>query len=170
MDGRRHTDGGADWFDPGSRAAAPPGATAPRRRAPTAGGRRLVPGGSVLVAGLVGLLLALFLNAASIQRTARAMPFGAERTLAVTAIRPVAALSHLLFLDRPSQAALALLGRDVPPEEAGNGLRDLGRPGAATTALRTPTAARPLRIWVGGDSMAQNTAPRWCSTRRRAAS
>ena len=123
----------------------------------TVEGRRLVPAGSVLVAGLLGLVLALFLNASTIQRTARAMPFGAQRTLAVAAIRPVAALSHLLFLDRPSDAALAMLGRNAPPEEAGSGLRDLGTPSASSSAARTPTAARPLRVWVGGDSMAQNT-------------
>ena len=182
MDGRGHDDGGDNWFDPVAEPAAPsigpapsvgpaPSAgTAPpvgpaspvgpalqRRHAATAAGRRLVPAGSVLVAGLLGLGLGLFLNAASIQRTARAMPFGAERTLAVAAIRPVAALSHLVFLDRPAEAALALLGRGGPAEESGSGLRDLGAPTPATTALPVPTAARPLRIWVGGDSMAQTT-------------
>jgi lysophospholipase L1-like esterase len=167
MGERRRSDGSDNWFDPVSDTTAPavgrehyrrPPAAAGRRRPPAAvGGRRLVPAGSVLVAGLLGLSLALFLNAASLQRTARAMPFGAQRTLAVAAIRPVAALSHLLFLDRPSSAALVLLGRSAPAEESGNGLRDLGLPTAATTALRRPTVQRPLRIWVGGDSMAQNS-------------
>ena len=129
MDERDHRLGD-DWFDePGddARRAAPPpapgqadmrrasaAATGEPHRSPasgdgrrppaTVGGRRLVPAGSVLVAGLLGLVLALFLNAASIQRTARAMPFGAQRTLAVAAMRPVAALSHLLLIDRPSNA------------------------------------------------------------------
>ncbi len=168
--GERRRSGGSgsdDWFDPVSDKAAPatgpaqrgrpPAAAGARRRPATPGGRRRVPAGSVLVAGLLGLALALFLNAASLQRTAKAMPFGAQRTLAVAAIRPVAAISHLLFLDRPSSAALALLGRDAPAEESGNGLRDLGSPTGATAALRTPTADRPLRVWVGGDSMAQNS-------------
>ena len=158
MDERRHRGNGDDWFDPPTDEAVAPAAPAPRsRQAATAAGRRLVPAGSVLVAGLVGLGLALLLNAAGIQRTAKAMPFGAQRTVAVAAIAPVAALSRLLFLDRPSRAALALLGRDRPPEETGSGLRDLGRPSPASAGLRTPTAARPLRVWVGGDSMAQNT-------------
>ena len=160
MDERRRQ-GGDDWFDEADERTAPPPAPAAARRrrrpAVTVGGRRLVPAGSVLVAGLVGLGLALVLNSASIQRTAKAMPFGLQRTLAVTAIRPVAGLSHLLFLDRPSQAALALLGRNRPAEESGSGLSDLGSPTASTTTLRTPTAARPLRIWVGGDSMAESS-------------
>jgi lysophospholipase L1-like esterase len=155
--------GGDNWFDPEEERTAPreertvpPAAPAAQgRRVAAAGGRRLVPAGSALVAGLLGLGLGLVLNAASIQRTARALPFGAQRTVAVAAIQPVAALSHLLFLDRPAQAALALLGRSGSAEDSGNGLRDLGAPAAA--GRRVPTAARPLRVWVGGDSMAQSS-------------
>ncbi len=149
---------GGDWFDEPGAARLPPRRA--RRAAPqTPGGRRLVPAGRVLVAVLIGSALALLLNAASIERGARALPFGAQRTVAVAVMRPVAALSHFLFLDRPSRAVASLLGRRASETDARAALTDLGKPtgAAAPGVLRTPTPERPLRIWVGGDSMAQTT-------------
>jgi hypothetical protein len=158
---RRPDDRSVQRAAPGAAAGAAPPAARPPRAAATAGGRRLTPAGDVLVAGLVAFGLALLLNAASIERTARSLPFGAERTVAVGLARPVAALSHFLFLDRPSRAASSLLGRTPPEQNAGQALSDLGKPSggptAAPSALPTATPAHPLRIWVGGDSMAQTT-------------
>ena len=170
MDGTRPP--GDDWFD--QRDAAPPveehppwvpagerppAGGRPAAPAATVGGRRLQPAGAVLLAGLVAFALGLFLNAASLQRTAKAMPYGLERTVAVDVMRPVAGIGHFLFLDRPSAQASRLLGRSAPEQQEGRVLSELGKPSAGPSARPTgpPTAAHPLRVWVGGDSMAQNT-------------
>ena len=125
------------------------------------GGRRPLPAGKVLLAAAVGVALATLLTAANLERTAKSLPYGPRRTVAVALAQPVAVLSRLTFLDRPARGVSALLGRKPLEEQAGQALSDLGAPSgapsAAPTALPTPTAAHPLRVWVGGDSEAQNT-------------
>ena len=138
----------------------PPGATPPR---PSPGDRAAVPAGSVLAIGLVGLLLAALLNADSLVEQAERKPFGWSRTVSLAIWHPVQDVSHLLRLDRPRAWIDDQLGRgaddaDVafPPPAA----TEPAAPSTPTTAepapeLRTPTAAAPLRLWVGGDSMSQ---------------
>ena len=159
-----------DWFaslDEGPPAPAPaPVQVAPRRRPGGGGppddrtfdGRRPLPAGKVLLAAAVGVVLATLLTAASLERTARSLPYGPRRTLAVAFAQPLAAFSRFTLLDRPARGVSSLLGRTSPEQQAGQTLSDLGAPpSTAPTALPTPTAARPLRIWVGGDSLAQNS-------------
>ena len=134
------------------------GAPGPGRRR-TRDGRRLSPAGSVLVAALIGLGLALFLNAPGLKKSAQSLPYGARRSVAVAFATPVAAVSHFFYLDRPGQWARSALGKGGAAEEKGaeDRLADLGKPtdGATPGVLRTPTRKKPLRVWVGGDSMTQ---------------
>jgi uncharacterized protein len=141
-----------------------------------------VPAGRVLLVGLIGLVLGALLNADSLVAQAERKPFGWSRDLSLMVWHPVQDVSHLLALDRPRQWIDDITGRsptrpdsgfEFPPPVAGGG--DVAAPtttaparGADTTTttraepppppepgLRTPTAADPLRVWVGGDSMSQ---------------
>jgi hypothetical protein len=112
-----------------------------------------------------GLLLAVLLNAPALEQGAEAMPYGRERDFWLAVWKPFAAVSRTFFLDEPRNLLDRALGR------AGSDLFELpaageapppgrGTPAAAATPtpdprprLRTPTAADPLRVWVGGDSM-----------------
>ena len=57
----------------------------------------------MLLAGVLFLGLATFLNAASLLKTAERQPDGAVRTLAVGIMSPLAEMSGVLLLDRPRQ-------------------------------------------------------------------
>ncbi|HMK92467.1 MAG TPA: DUF459 domain-containing protein [Thermoleophilia bacterium] len=146
---------------PSTASAPPPVRPRPRRAGGRDGfdfdGRRPLPAGKVLLAAAVGVALATLLTAASLERTARALPYGPQRTVAVALARPLAAVSRVTLFDRPARGLSALLGRTSPEEQAGQALSDLGAPSGGPSAVPTPTADRPLRIWVGGDSLAQNT-------------
>ena len=127
------------------------------RRLP--GGRRPSAAGKVLAAVLVGLGLALFLNAPGLKKSAESLPYGTRRTVSVAFAAPIAAVSEFLYLDRPGQWARSALGKGGIAEEKGaeDRLADLGAPipGATPGVLRHPNRKEPLRVWVGGDSMTQ---------------
>jgi len=146
----------------------------PRGRGRDRDGRRLSPAGHILLAILVGFVLALLLNAQSLKRTAEAMRFGTKRTVVVHVVSPIASVSHFFLLDRPASYADKLLGKDDTSGEAAieTAQHDLGgptskptpkatksggevSPSPTSTALVTPTKQQPLRIWVGGDSQMQ---------------
>jgi hypothetical protein len=125
-------------------AEATPRPSRPRRQ------RRRWAAGHVLVAILVGFALATLLNAASLKRMAEGLPIGFQRSAAVTLITPVRALSSWLRLDAPRRLVDSALGREPLEHHA----IAKPTPHAVVRRLRTPTAAAPLRLWIGGDSMA----------------
>lgn len=129
----------------------------------------------LLVVGAVALGLAALMNAHSLQRSAETSPFGFRRTAELAVLRPLVMMSDHLGLDRPRAALDALLDRrddggPTPPERsalppplrvrvASSGLHlELPATGPAPPAPLPPghghTAADPLRLWVGGDSVA----------------
>lgn len=120
-----------------------------------------LPAGRVLQVMTLALGLGLLVNASSLDVKARAQPDGWRRTLAVAAMRPVAAVAQATRLDRPRP----WFEQAVKSEPAGAPGRRRSTIAAAaappTTVappvvrLRVPTEADPLRLWVGGDSMAQ---------------
>jgi hypothetical protein len=138
--------------------------------------RRLMRPRQLLVVALVGLGLALLLSARSLERSAETSPFGARRSVEMAVLRPVVAVSQHLGLDRPRAALSALLGRPdaggpvstpltaalppaLPPVRvATSGVRlriPTARPSPASTPASPPRSATdPLRLWVGGDSVA----------------
>ena len=119
-----------------------------------------LPAGRVLQVIAVAMGLGVFVNATSLDVKARAQPDGWRRTVAVAAMRPVKTVARATRLDR----ARPWFEQVVKSEPA-------GAPGRRATAaavtappttvappvvrLRVPTEADPLRMWVGGDSMAQ---------------
>lgn len=124
----------------------------------TAGDRPLA-AGRVIVVGLVAFGLAALLNADSLSALANRQPFGWKRTVARGVLAPVRELSHVTRLNEPRAAIQEAIDRDP---EAGTRTRSVvtatTRPAAApppAIRLRRPTAGEALRLWVGGDSMAQ---------------
>jgi hypothetical protein len=137
------------------------------------------PAGRALVVMVVALVLAMLVNAdALVERAERRAP-GAQRDRALAVWYPVQDVSHVLQLHRIRELADWAAGDDdgeVAAPAPGRGSRDRGAgsrgPGGAADAgddeaagtsdtpagageLRTPTEDDPLRLWVGGDFMAQ---------------
>jgi uncharacterized protein len=146
----------------------PVGSTSQRRRRlpDLPSGDRPMAAGHVLVAVLVALVLGALLNADSLWATAQQQPYGWRRTVAVGVMRPVHAVAGLTRLDQPREWLEQALGREPsgpsgPPPEVHTDTTLSARAVTTTTApppppkVRQPSAAEPLRVWVGGDSMAQ---------------
>lgn len=134
------------------------------------------PAGRVLVVMVAALLLAMLVNAdALVARAERRAP-GPGRDRALALWHPVQDVSHVLQLHRVRQLGdrLAGDGDDGPaaaPRDRRTTTTAAGDEATTTTAaagasgdpapagLRTPTPDEPLRLWVGGDSMAQIFGP-----------
>lgn len=127
-------------------------------------GRRTVSAGQVVVVTLLSLLIASLLNADSLVETIQGQTFGTERSVELAIAQPIRTVSHWTGLDlprklidkavadydAPSAAPKAAPTRDAPPP-----------PGPTTTtipALRVPTVAQPLKVWLAGDSLMGNIA------------
>ena len=143
-------------------AARSPGTGPPAPSGPT------TPAGRVLVVGLIALILGALLNADSLVDQAERKPFGWPRDLSLMVWHPVQDLSHALSLNRPREWIDSWTGRSASdtevafPDPAVPSDTPDDTPAEVTTTtvppepeLRTPTAEDPLRVWVGGDSMAQ---------------
>jgi hypothetical protein len=129
----------------------------------------------VLVVGT--LLLAALLNADALVRDARTMPYGNDRDIWLAVWMPFQAVSDTLRLDKPRAAVDHVTGRDgdgsaspifpvsevaASEGEPAEGLV-LGPPSPTAVAIvptatpvtvRIPSRSAPLRLWVGGDSLA----------------
>ena len=112
---------------------------------------------------LGALVIAVLLNAPELEAEAKRKPLGADRDFWVATWKPFATVSRALYLDKPREWADEALGRDdngplfaLPPDGSTPGDSTSG-PAATPTPpaqlVRTPTAADPLRLWVGGDSI-----------------
>jgi hypothetical protein len=106
---------------------------------------------------VLALVLGLLLNADSLYVKAHAQDAGWQRRLAVAVMGPVRTIARTTRLDRPRMVFERTV-RHIPDRTAPRGAT------SATTSttiappvvrLRVPTPAEPLRLWVGGDSMAQ---------------
>jgi uncharacterized protein len=116
----------------------------------------------------------MLVNADALVAKAEQRPLGPGRDRALAVWRPVQDVSHVLQLYRIRQAADWATGDDhahrggsaVPTTRPASGTTATTAPASGGTAapatpppapagLRTPTAAKPLRLWVGGDSLAQ---------------
>ena len=128
-------------------------------------GRRGMPAGRVLVVLLVGILLWSLLYAPELKRSSEAQPDGLRRTVSLAVLDPVVWMEdhvgHARLIDNATQA----LGRH-PNEAVGGGIdvdplpsvpapaHPVGLP-QRDTKIRVPTVAKPLRVVVVGDSLAQ---------------
>jgi hypothetical protein len=128
----------------------------PRRRT-AEGGRRLHSAGSAVVVSLVGLGIALFLNAAGLHKSATIQPEGWKRDVALGVTGPLESVSSALLLDQPRRALKAALGRSEDDEIDTAVAAPQPKPPAAAPAAPpkrekfTPT--RKLGVWIAGDSL-----------------
>ncbi|HTL22408.1 MAG TPA: DUF459 domain-containing protein [Mycobacteriales bacterium] len=112
---------------------------------------------------LVALVLGTLLNAQAMLLTAKGLPFGWRRSVAVAVMDPVAQLSRALRLDVPRRELDRALGHGPAPSPAPvpsptpTGTPAPGPPPSPTPSPTpsVPTAQHPLRILTVGDSMAQ---------------
>lgn len=138
--------------------------------------------GRVIVVVLIALSVGTLLNAQELLATAERQPFGWQRDVGVAVTEPVARLASTVGLDRPRTALEAFLGRgpaSAVAQEPEGGV--VAQPDAEPTAAAsedataepspspTPsepetlngvargpvTAADPLRLYIGGDSMVE---------------
>jgi uncharacterized protein len=126
-------------------------------------GRRRRSAASALVAILVAFLLGMLLNAPAMKKTAQELPFGGARSFRLALVDPLAAVSHRLFLDRPARLTAEALGKPDPGPAGAPFVvvvtpppRPSGKPGPFPNARPLPAPKRgdPLRLYIGGDSMA----------------
>ncbi len=115
-------------------------------------GRRRATAGAALAAMLLGFFVAGLLDAAALERDARALPLGARRTALLWLVRPMVTLSEALALDAPARALDRALGRADAGVHRSAG--DLAADGARPIWPREVTARRPLRLYIAGDSLA----------------
>ena len=147
--------------DSGTREALAPGHDEPVSRTSQVGQlpharhdreRRLWAAGNVMVAIIIGFGLATLLNAASIEHNvSTGMRIGFGRSLALGLIKPAHTVSSWLGLDEPRKLVDRALGRKSQNHAA---VVVPAKPVPPVKHVRIPTKARPLRLWVGGDSMA----------------
>ena len=136
----------------------------PPRRRPrprtAEGGRRLHSAGSAIVVSLVGLAIALFLNAPGLHKSATIQPEGWKRDVALAVTGPLESVSGALLLDRPRKALKSALGRENDDEI--DTAVATPQPPPTTTPVTTPetpaervkfTPQRKLGVWIAGDSL-----------------
>jgi hypothetical protein len=120
----------------------------------------------VLIIVVGGLLIGLVLNAQDILETAKRQEAGWQRTVGVGVMEPLAAVTRFLQLDIPRNLLDSALGRRTStaaaagPEVSTTSSTVSGT--TTTTAVagrREVTAADPLRLFVGGDSMVGQFGP-----------
>jgi lysophospholipase L1-like esterase len=133
-------------------------------------GRRGMPAGRALVVLLVTLLLWALLYAPELKRSAEAHPVGTRRSISLAILSPLAWLSDTLGLTGVTDQAARVAGRN-PDAQVGGGIDDSDveplpppsshhtrpprPPPVRDTPIRDPSGARPLRVVVVGDSLAQ---------------
>lgn len=117
---------------------------------------------------VVGLLLAALVNADALVERAEAKPFGADRDRSLAIWHPVQDVAHALQLHRLRELGDHLVGDEDDPGRRSSGGGELVAPEAPVTTtavpsaedlapeLRAPTAAAPLRVYIGGDSIVRD--------------
>jgi hypothetical protein len=135
------------------------------------------PAGRGIVVVFLGLMLAALLEAEGLRKQAQTQPAGFQRDLALKVTRPLVSVSRALHLTTPRHELQVAIGRrnedqidtevhlELPPPAGplpGRGTsrgRGVGTPKSSGHGQppRKPrfTPARPLRVWIAGDSLAE---------------
>jgi uncharacterized protein len=134
---------------------------------------RLLPATRGIVLAFLALGLAALLNAQGLRKRAEIQPQGFGRDVALAFTRPLVHVSSALYLDRPRHALQVAIGRRdqdridtrvafrLPPPAGPLPHPAPERPTAKKHAPKHPRKrlsfdpARPLRVWVAGDSLVQ---------------
>ena len=129
-------------------------------------GDKGMPAGQVIGVMIVALMIGLILNAPDIRRTAERQEAGWRREIAVAIIEPFDWFSRTLRLDTPHDLIDAAIGRQDPNPVSTTTTTApvvVATPETTTTttapARREVTAANPLRMFIGGDSMVGQFGP-----------
>ena len=139
-----------------------PPRTPPKRRPrprTAEGGRRLHSAGSAIVVSLVGLVIALFLNAPGLHKSATIQPEGWKRDVALGVTGPLASVSSALLLDRPRRGLKSALGRSSDDDidtAVGTAQPKPTKPVVSPTTPATRvkfTPKKKLGVWIAGDSL-----------------
>lgn len=121
--------------------------------------------GRGIVVLFVGLLLAAVLQAEGLRKQAEIQPAGFQRDLALDVTRPLVRVSRALHLTTPRHELLVAIGRTnedaidtqvhltLPP--AAGPLPQPRHTGAHAPRKPQFTPAKPLRVWIAGDSLAE---------------
>jgi len=127
-------------------------------------GARPQPAGRVLAIGVLALLLAALLNADGLFELANRQPVGWKRDVARAAVTPFCAIGGATRLKDIRGAIRDATDKDSQDcsEDAPSGSDAFVAPTTTTAptgtteapiTTRPATAAEPLRVWLGGDSM-----------------
>jgi len=122
----------------------------------TAGARPMAAGRIILV-GIIAFTLAGLFNADSLHAQASRQPYGWKRNVLLDLVGPMRWVSHTTRLNRPHADIQRAIGRP-PIEGSPSTVVVTTRPASApppAIVLPRPSRARPLTLWVGGDSMVQ---------------
>ena len=129
----------------------------PRRRT-AEGGRRLHSAGSAIVVSLVGLGIALLLNAPGLHKSATIQPEGWKRDVALGVTGPLESVSGVSCSISPRRALKAALGRSEDDEidTAVAAPQPKPPPPVHPRRRRSVRSSRPRRklgVWIAGDSL-----------------
>lgn len=142
-----------------------PGADTPLRRT----GATPVSPAMLVIVTLAALLLVALFNCDQLVQLAKQMPYGSQRTAALDVAKADQDVSHALWLDRPRHGLDRLFGHGS--SGGGNPLTPItpirptpsatpSAPASATPSTPAttapPSAAHPLRVFLGGDSIAED--------------
>jgi hypothetical protein len=128
---------------------------------------RTMPAGQVIAVTILALVIGLILNAPDIRRTAERQEAGWKRDVAIAMIQPFDWFARTLRLDAPHNLVDAAIGRRDAVGSSSTSTTTapapvaMPEPATTTTApsRREVTAADPLRIFIGGDSMVGQFGP-----------
>lgn len=116
--------------------------------------RRLtMPAGHVLLAVVLALVVAGLLNARGMHKTALSQGPGVMRDVTGALTGALAAVTGFTQVDEPRRLFKAALGRSKDDEIVGKVKISAKKAGPAVVARPTYTAAKPMRLYVTGDSL-----------------
>jgi hypothetical protein len=136
--------------------------------------RKLHPAGQAIVVGIGALVLAAFLNAPGLHKTAESLDPGWKRSVALPLTENLETVSHYTGLDLPRRGVKAALGRSsdddivsaivlppapppVAPQQPPSPHQNQPPPTPASPApppkKRAFSPSHPLRVYIGGDSL-----------------
>lgn len=125
-------------------------------------GAKTMPAGKVMMVGALALFIGALLNADSLYATASRQNFGWQRSAARAVVTPFRSVSHLLHLNQPRAEIERAIGHQT---EASNPVRhgisrkptvQISPAAPPVIQLRRGTPDKPLRVWIGGDSMTRD--------------
>jgi hypothetical protein len=116
------------------------------------------PAGQLLVIMLAALVLAALVNADALVERAERKPLGSGRDRALMLWHPVQDVAHVTQLHRLRALGDLIVGDD---DHGGDLVAAVPKGGdhparAVRPELRVPTAADPLRVYIGGDSVVRD--------------